>query len=124
MHRACCNYAELRDYAGRVVSGPKHCPLATCRARLQRTRDVERDSTLRAWLAQVAPDASAIWLRGDEMRHEAPPSLQSKPEGRSRVSLGKGSPKRGSQRKRGPTTTANGKVAPRRSSSRRIVISL
>ena len=42
-HRACCNYDVLRDYVGRVARGPKECPLATCGARLQRTRDVVRD---------------------------------------------------------------------------------
>ena len=46
----------------------KTCPLATCGARLQRTRDVERDATLHALIAELPPDATTIWLRGDEIR--------------------------------------------------------
>ena len=75
-HRACCNYQVLRDYVGRVSTKPKECPLATCAARLQRTRDVVRDDALCANLAQAPPGATVVWLRGDEMRTSAlAPSL-------------------------------------------------
>ena len=72
-HRACCNYDVLRDYVGRVARGPKECPLATCGARLQRTRDVVRDVQLRALLEQ-APLNTTLWLRGEEIRTSDPMS--------------------------------------------------
>ena len=72
-HRACCNYQALRDYVGRCASGPKECPLAGCGARLQRTRDVERDDPMRTLLERVPTDVQAVWLRGDEMRTTPPP---------------------------------------------------
>ena len=72
-HRACCNYQVLRDYVGRLTSGPKHCPLATCGVRLQRTRDVVRDASLQLLLEDAPCDAVAVWLQGDKMR-TSPPS--------------------------------------------------
>ena len=72
-HRACCNYQVLRDYVGRCASGPKQCPLAGCGARLQRTRDVERDDPTRALLERVPTDMEGVWVRGDEMRTTPPP---------------------------------------------------
>ena len=87
LHRACCNYKELRDYAGRVTTGRKHrrkqCPLATCGARLQRTRDVERDADLKALLEKVPPSTTAIWLRGKELRTSSPPQLTEAPPERT-----------------------------------------
>ena len=77
-HRACCNYQVLRSYVGRLASGPKQCPLATCRARLQRTRDMQRDAVLQARLEQVPPDQAAVSFRDDEMRTSAP--LAERPE--------------------------------------------
>ena len=56
-HRACCNYNVLREYVGRSVSsGSKECPLATCGVKLQRTRDVERDTELQAQLEALPAD--------------------------------------------------------------------
>ena len=73
MHRACFNYDVLRDYVGRVGKAGqiKECPLATCRARLQRTRDVERDSMLKTALSAAPPNTTSVWLRGHEVRMEA-----------------------------------------------------
>ena len=73
MHRACFNYDVLRDYVGRVGKAGqiKECPLATCRARLQRTRDVERDSMLKTALSAAPPNTTSVWLRGYEVRMEA-----------------------------------------------------
>ena len=65
-HRACCNYQVLRNYVGRLANGPKHCPLATCGVRLQRTRDVVRDAALQVLLVDVPRNAVAVWLRGAE----------------------------------------------------------
>ena len=68
-HRANCNYAELRDYVGRM----KACPVAGCDAKLYRTRDVERDDQLRRLLQELPASCSeAIWVRGDELRTTAP----------------------------------------------------
>ena len=71
-HRACCNYQTLRDYVGRMTKGPKVCPVATCNARLQRTRDVERDAVSQALLEQVPAGVKVVWLRGDEIRVSNP----------------------------------------------------
>ena len=71
-HLACCNYQVLRDYVGRVTSGPKECPIAACGCRLQRTRDVERNSSLQAALAQLPQTVTAVWVRGDEVRTTDP----------------------------------------------------
>ena len=71
-HRACCNYDVLRGYVGRVSRGPKQCPLAMCSARLQRTRDVERDPALQALVEQVPRDTATVWLRGYEIRTSRP----------------------------------------------------
>ena len=67
------HYDVLRDYVGRVARGPKECPLATCGARLQRTRDVVRDVQLHALLEQ-APLNTTLWLRGEEIRTSDPMS--------------------------------------------------
>jgi hypothetical protein len=74
-HHACCNYQVLRDYVGRCASGPKRCPLVGCGARLQRTRDVERDEPTRALLQRVPTDVGAVWVRGDEMSTTSPQGL-------------------------------------------------
>ena len=65
----------LRDYVGRVASGSKQCPLASCGARLLRTRDVERDANLQAAIER-APDSTSLWLRGEEVRSTQPPASQ------------------------------------------------
>ena len=51
-HMSRCNYSHLRDYVGRCASGPKLCPIAGCQARVQRTRDVERDDILRGMVVR------------------------------------------------------------------------
>ena len=38
--------------------------LATCSARLQRTRDVERDTLLKTALSEAPPNTTSVWLRG------------------------------------------------------------
>lgn len=76
-HRACCNYQVLRNYAGRVGNGKrKECPLATCNALLQRSRDVERDCSLQAMLTVVPESAETVWLRGDQVRTTPPQEMQ------------------------------------------------
>ena len=118
-HRACCNYQVLRDYVGRVTAKAKECPLATCTARLQRTRDVVRDDAFCANLAQAPPDATVVWIRGDEMRTSAPaPSLPVN-------AIGSGSVSRNVQKQRSTSTAARHSATDgftKRRSGRRCVI--
>ena len=109
-HRACCNYQVLREYVGRISSGPKECPMATCGARLQRTRDVERDAAMCKLLAQTPASVSIVWLRGGEVRTVAP-----------QVAATAGLRKRGSRKAGGFENEPNTK---RRRSERRCVIVL
>ena len=55
-HRANCNYTELRDYVGRM----KACPVSGCDAKLYRTRDVERDVSLKRMLEDVPGRVEAV----------------------------------------------------------------
>ena len=109
-HRACCNYKELRDYVGRLASGPKQCPLATCGARLQRTRDVERDAPMLELLQTVRADVATVWLRDGELRTSDPRARPPPTEGGSVAS-----------RKRSSTAASTG-VEPRRSTRRNVIV--
>ena len=108
-HRACCNYKELREYAGRVARGAKQCPLATCGARLQRTRDVERDAQMLELLQTVPADVATVWLQDGELRTSDPRARPPPTEGGSVAS-----------RKRSSTAAGVG-VEPRRSTRRRVM---
>ena len=68
-HRACCNYEALRGYVGRE----KKCPV--CAVPVLRTRNVERDDTMRHSL-QGVPGAAAVWIRGTEMRTDDPSAAE------------------------------------------------
>ena len=114
-HRACFNYDVLREYVGRLASGPKECPLATCGARLQRTRDVERDSALQATVAQAPTDSTTVWLRGDEIRATPPAAPVA-------IGVHENTPRRRSRAV--ASSSVDGELAPkrRRSDRRRVIV--
>ena len=57
-HPPCCNFDALKGYAGRM----KACPVAGCTARIQRTREVTRDSRLSEQLKLIPATVGRIWL--------------------------------------------------------------
>ena len=92
-HAARCNFEELRQHVARCHT----CPLAGCDTALGRTRDVERDTTLRARLLSLPAGTVTVWLKGDEM------SLQRAPAGGVVAPAGTGAapaPSRGRRRGR------------------------
>ena len=66
-HRSCCNYDDLRAYAGRH----KMCP--SCSKAILRTRSIERDDELREALQRLPRATEVVWLRGSEVRTDEPP---------------------------------------------------
>ena len=83
-HPALCNEAELRAYVGRE----KQCPIATCRARLERTAAIVCDTELQAQLADLPPSAERFWYGPTgEVSAACPSDVQPKRNKRVKVEI-------------------------------------
>ena len=60
-HSSRCNYKDLRTYVGRVQVGQR-CPIAGCKAKLQRVLAIERDTWFRDALLMVPAEVDAVWV--------------------------------------------------------------
>ena len=65
-HPPCCNYDDLRAYAGRL----KKCP--SCAKAILRTRNIERDDELREALQRLPRATEVVWVRGSRVSVDAP----------------------------------------------------
>ena len=85
LHLPMCNFDALTACVAR--SQIKACPVAGCKQILRRRDAIVRDDAIRQALASLPESAQACWLRGTEVRLEAPSIMTSSSQ--SRTATGK-----------------------------------